>query len=85
MKMAKFLSGQEFNGRLHKPLHFTSLQSTHFHMPIWDSTDSNSAVGIFMENGSGSFVSDLSFFRGNIGFRAGSQQFTAAKLQFNSA
>jgi glucan 1,3-beta-glucosidase len=37
-----------------------------------------------MENGSGGFVSDLTFLGGNIGFRAGSQQFTARNLQFTS-
>lgn len=34
--------------------------------------------------GSGGFVSDLTFFGGNIGFRAGSQQFTARNLKFTS-
>ncbi|MCJ1347252.1 hypothetical protein MMC31_005474, partial [Peltigera leucophlebia] len=33
---------------------------------------------------SGGFVSDLTFFGGNIGFRAGSQQFTARNLKFVS-
>lgn len=42
------------------------------------------AVGIYMENGSGGFVSDLTFYGGNIGFLAGSQQFTATNLQFTS-
>lgn len=37
-----------------------------------------------MENGSGGFLSDLTFFGGNIGFRAGSQQYTARNLQFTS-
>jgi hypothetical protein len=37
-----------------------------------------------MENGSGGYISDLTFFGGNIGFRAGSQQYTAQNLQFTS-
>lgn len=37
-----------------------------------------------MENGSGGYVEDLIFEGGNIGFRAGSQQFTARNLQFTS-
>ncbi|KAK3393387.1 hypothetical protein B0H63DRAFT_531127 [Podospora didyma] len=41
------------------------------------------AVGIFTENGSGGFVSDLEFNGGNIGWRAGSQQYTARSLVFN--
>lgn len=42
----------------------TSLQNCHFEMPQGGGTQ---AVGVFMENGSGGFVSDLSFFGGNIG------------------
>ncbi|GAB7356620.1 hypothetical protein MBLNU459_g7342t1 [Dothideomycetes sp. NU459] len=60
----------------------TSLQNIEFNMPKSGST-ATTAVGIFMENGSGGFVSDLVFNYGNIGFRAGSQQFTARNLQFN--
>jgi hypothetical protein len=39
-------------------------------------------VGIFMENGSGGFVSDLEFQGGAIGWRAGTQQYTARNLKF---
>jgi glucan 1,3-beta-glucosidase len=62
----------------------TSLQNLKFTMPVSDSTGSTTAVGIFMENGSGGFLSDLTFIGGNIGFRAGSQQYTARNLQFTS-
>ncbi|EGC45360.1 exo-beta-1,3-glucanase [Histoplasma capsulatum var. duboisii H88] len=60
-----------------------SLQNLIFNMP--KATDSNKVthVGIFMENGSGGFVSDLVFNGGNIGWRAGSQQYTAMNLKFN--
>ncbi|EGC48290.1 LysM domain-containing protein [Histoplasma capsulatum var. duboisii H88] len=60
-----------------------SLQNLVFNMP--KATDSNKVthVGIFMENGSGGFVSDLVFNGGNIGWRAGSQQYTAMNLKFN--
>ncbi|PGG96344.1 hypothetical protein GX51_07874 [Blastomyces parvus] len=60
-----------------------SLQNLVFNMP--KGTDSNKVthVGIFMENGSGGFVSDLVFNGGNIGWRAGSQQYTAMNLKFN--
>ncbi|EEH21782.2 hypothetical protein PABG_03998 [Paracoccidioides brasiliensis Pb03] len=59
------------------------LQNLVFNMP--KATDSNKVthVGIFMENGSGGFVSDLVFNGGNIGWRAGSQQYTAMNLKFN--
>ncbi|EEH35016.2 glucan 1,3-beta-glucosidase [Paracoccidioides lutzii Pb01] len=60
-----------------------SLQNLVFNMP--EATDDNKVthVGIFMENGSGGFVSDLEFNGGNIGWRAGSQQYTAMNLKFN--
>ncbi|KAJ3491615.1 hypothetical protein NLG97_g5561 [Lecanicillium saksenae] len=57
----------------------TSLQNLIFDMP----TSKTTAVGIFTENGSGGFVSDLTFNGGNIGWRAGSQQYTARGLTFN--
>lgn len=58
----------------------TSLQNLVFDMPY---TKTTTAVGIFTENGSGGFVSDLTFNGGNIGWRAGSQQYTARSLTFN--
>ncbi|KAL2788774.1 pectate lyase superfamily protein-domain-containing protein [Aspergillus keveii] len=58
----------------------TSLQNLVFDMPT---TSTTTAVGIFTENGSGGFVSDLEFNGGNIGWRAGSQQYTARSLVFN--
>ena len=52
-------------------------------MPLTPSDGpTTTAVGIFMENGSGGFVSDLTFYGGNIGMRVGSQQFTARDLSF---
>jgi len=58
----------------------TSLQNLVFEMPT---TSTTTAVGIFTENGSGGFVSDIEFNGGNIGWRAGSQQYTARDLVFN--
>ncbi|KAK4213855.1 glucan-beta-glucosidase [Rhypophila decipiens] len=58
----------------------TSLQNLVFDMPKDGTT---TAVGIFTENGSGGFVSDIEFNGGNIGWRAGSQQYTARNLVFN--
>ncbi|KAK6343478.1 hypothetical protein TWF730_011067 [Orbilia blumenaviensis] len=59
----------------------TSLQNIHFVM----STDpGNNQIGIFTENGSGGFLTDLTFFGGNIGMKCGSQQFTARNLHFTS-
>ncbi|KAJ4303199.1 hypothetical protein N0V90_002092 [Kalmusia sp. IMI 367209] len=64
----------------------TTLQNLVFNMPKSsgsDAEDATTAVGIFTENGSGGFVSDLTFNGGNIGWRAGSQQYTARNLKFN--
>jgi glucan 1,3-beta-glucosidase len=79
------------NGQLYVPtgIHWqvaqaTSLQNLYFNMPVSTATQSATAVGVFMENGSGGFLSDLVFFGGNIGFRAGSQQYTARSLHFTS-
>ncbi|KAK3307184.1 pectate lyase superfamily protein-domain-containing protein [Chaetomium strumarium] len=55
----------------------TSLQNIDFVMPLGGGT---TAVGIFAENGSGGFMSDLTFFGGNIAMRVGSQQFTARAI-----
>ncbi|KAI4724637.1 pectin lyase-like protein [Aureobasidium sp. EXF-10728] len=67
----------------------TSLQNIVFNMPVSgqvvnSGNEGTKAVGIFQENGSGGFVSDLTFNYGNIGYRAGSQQMTARNLVFNS-
>ncbi|KAH8800365.1 pectate lyase superfamily protein-domain-containing protein [Xylogone sp. PMI_703] len=59
----------------------TSLQNIHVTMPQGGGT---TAVGVFTENGSGGFMSDLTFFGGNIGMRVGSQQFTARDITFTS-
>ncbi|KAK3689192.1 pectin lyase fold/virulence factor [Podospora appendiculata] len=62
----------------------TSLQNLVFNMPKSSSStavNATTAVGIFTENGSGGFVSDLTFNGGSIGWRVGSQQFTARNLK----
>ena len=58
-----------------------TLQNLLFKMPT-DKNGKGTHVGIFMENGSGGFVSDLEFQGGAIGWRAGSQQYTARNLKF---
>lgn len=62
----------------------TTLQNLVFNMPESTSDANTTAVGVFMENGSGGFVSDLTFNGGNIGWRAGSQQYTARNLTFSN-
>ncbi|KAI9739279.1 MAG: hypothetical protein M1834_007492 [Cirrosporium novae-zelandiae] len=60
----------------------TSLQNIRFEM-IQGGTD-NKQEGIFMDNGSGGFMSDLVFNGGNYGAYLGSQQFTTRNLTFNN-
>ncbi|KAI1073930.1 putative glucan 1,3-beta-glucosidase precursor [Whalleya microplaca] len=62
----------------------TSISNCFFNMTIADRPGGTTAIGIMMENGSGGVVSDLAFRGGNVGFFAGSQQFTANNLVFVS-
>ncbi|KAF2398831.1 pectin lyase-like protein, partial [Trichodelitschia bisporula] len=57
-----------------------TLHNLDFKMPT---TAGATHRGVFMENGSGGFVSDLSFTGGAVGFVAGSQQYTARNLRFS--
>ncbi|KAH8551651.1 glycoside hydrolase family 55 protein [Umbelopsis sp. PMI_123] len=60
----------------------TSLTNIVFQM----STDSNTGhQGVWMENGSGGFMSDLVFNAGKYGLWVGNQQFTSRNLTFNHA
>jgi hypothetical protein len=54
----------------------TSLQNVNITMPKGDTV---THIGVSTENGSGGFVSDLLIKYGRIGWRVGSQQFTARK------
>ncbi|KAG5995298.1 hypothetical protein E4U54_002886 [Claviceps lovelessii] len=61
----------------------TSLQNIEFNM-IQDRSSDNKQQGIFMDNGSGGFMSDLTFNGGKIGAFLGNQQFTTRNLKFNN-
>lgn len=61
----------------------TSLQNIQFNM-IQDKSSDNKQQGIFMDNGSGGFMTDLTFNGGSIGAFLGNQQFTTRNLQFNN-
>ncbi|KAJ5937656.1 hypothetical protein N7454_003998 [Penicillium verhagenii] len=60
----------------------TSLQNIRFEM-IKGGGSANKQEGIFMDNGSGGFMSDLTFNGGNYGMFLGNQQFTTRNLTFN--
>ncbi|KAL8686385.1 MAG: hypothetical protein Q9224_005462, partial [Gallowayella concinna] len=59
----------------------TSLQNIRFEMI--KGGDDNKQQGIFMDNGSGGFMTDLIFNGGNYGAFLGNQQFTTRNLVFN--
>ncbi|KAM5453040.1 hypothetical protein McanCB49686_004992 [Microsporum canis] len=57
----------------------TSLENIEFYMMQDDTTTQQ---GIYMENGSGGFLSNLTFVGGNLGAYFGNQQFTTSHLIF---
>ncbi|KAK2742694.1 hypothetical protein FQN57_005149 [Myotisia sp. PD_48] len=57
----------------------TSLENIEFHMMQDDKTTQQ---GIFMENGSGGWMANLTFIGGNFGAYFGNQQFTTTDLAF---
>jgi glucan 1,3-beta-glucosidase len=59
----------------------TSLQNIRFEMI--QGGDNNKQQGIFMDNGSGGFMTNLTFNGGNMGMFLGNQQFTTRDLTFN--
>ncbi|KHN97088.1 glucan 1,3-beta-glucosidase GLUC78 precursor [Metarhizium album ARSEF 1941] len=61
----------------------TSLQNIVFNM-IQDKSPDNKQQGIFMENGSGGFMSDLTFNGGAMGAFLGNQQFMTRNLKFRN-
>ncbi|KAI8621283.1 glucan 1,3-beta-glucosidase [Chytriomyces sp. MP71] len=61
----------------------TSLQNIVFNMAPVVAGQKNTQRGLFMENGSGGFFSDLTFNGGAFGMVVGNQQFTTRALTFN--
>ncbi|KAH9223997.1 pectate lyase superfamily protein-domain-containing protein [Leptodontidium sp. 2 PMI_412] len=59
----------------------TSLQNMKFTM---STVPGNNQQGIFMENGSGGFMSDLEFIGGSVGAYVGNQQFSVRNLKFSN-
>lgn len=86
MNATNYDSGQQYfpTGIHWQVAQATSLQNIGINMPTSTDTQPATAVGIFMENGSGGMISDIVFYGGNIGFVAGSQQFTARGLTFTN-
>ncbi|KAL5617780.1 hypothetical protein FOVSG1_000002 [Fusarium oxysporum f. sp. vasinfectum] len=63
----------------------TSLENIHFYMTKFKDDPKTTQQGIYMENGSGGFLSDLWFVGGKFGAYMGNQQFTASGLYFEEA
>ncbi|KAF4495466.1 Glucan 1,3-beta-glucosidase [Fusarium agapanthi] len=63
----------------------TSLENIHFYMTEFKDDPKTTQQGIYMENGSGGFLSDLYFVGGKFGAYMGNQQFTASGLYFEEA
>lgn len=61
----------------------TSLQNIVFNMRT-DGGAANGQKGIFMDNGSGGFMSDLTFNGGGFGMWVGNQQFTTRNMTFTN-
>ncbi|KAL4788913.1 pectate lyase superfamily protein-domain-containing protein [Aspergillus venezuelensis] len=57
----------------------TDLQNIDFYMK-----EGTTQQGVYMENGSGGFLTDLTFSNGNFGAYLGNQQFTSRNLIFNN-
>ncbi|KAL2752051.1 glycoside hydrolase family 55 protein [Sodiomyces alcalophilus JCM 7366] len=60
----------------------TSLENIEFYMQFNTDNPDNTQQGIYMENGSGGFMADLTFVGGNFGAYFGNQQFTTDHLVF---
>ncbi|KAI1467049.1 glycoside hydrolase family 55 protein [Daldinia caldariorum] len=61
----------------------TSLQNIVFEMNP-DTSEQNVQKGLYIENGSGGFMADLTFNGGGIGADIGSQQYTSRNMTFNN-
>ncbi|KAJ4230740.1 hypothetical protein NW757_013954 [Fusarium falciforme] len=60
----------------------SSLENIEFYMQYNSDVPGNTQQGIYMENGSGGFLADLTFVGGNFGAYFGNQQFTTSHLVF---
>ncbi|KAH8672181.1 LysM domain protein [Ilyonectria robusta] len=60
----------------------SSLENIEFYMQYNSDVPHSTQQGIYMENGSGGFLADLTFVGGNVGAYFGNQQFTTSHLMF---
>ncbi|KAN0112368.1 glycoside hydrolase family 55 protein [Hyaloscypha variabilis] len=69
-----------------KGIHWQVAQATSIENVViyMDTPNGSSQIGIYAENGSGGFMSDIIFVNGYIGMQVGNQQFTTRGLNFLS-
>lgn len=67
-------------------IHWPTAQTTSLQNIVFNMNAENGTLheGVFIEEGSGGFMTDLVFNGGNYGFRVGNQQFTTRNLTFNN-
>ncbi|KAF3929235.1 hypothetical protein AA313_de0204894 [Arthrobotrys entomopaga] len=67
-------------------IHHQVAQATSIHNVVFKMNDSPNTKhrGIFMDNGSGGFLSGLKFYGGEVGAYFGNQQFTTINLEFHN-
>ncbi|KAL4805582.1 pectate lyase superfamily protein-domain-containing protein [Aspergillus unguis] len=63
-------------------IHYQVAQATSLHEAELIAKTGTTQQGIFSENGSGGFLSDITFRGGNFGFYGGNQQFSAHRMTF---
>lgn len=64
-------------------IHWQVAQATSLQNIVFEMKPGSKDVGLFIENGSGGFMSDLIFNGGNTGANIGNQQFTTRNVTFN--
>ena len=65
-------------------IHWQVAQATSLQNIVFTMTPKSKQQGIFMDNGSGGFMADLTFNGGSVGAFFGNQQFTTRNLTFNN-
>ncbi|KAH8916408.1 carbohydrate-binding module family 52 protein [Atractiella rhizophila] len=68
-----------------KALHWQVSQATHLQNIEIEMATGNDHIGLYMENGSGGFFSDVKISGGGLGMKIGNQQFTIRNLQVDGS
>lgn len=74
----------KISGNTGAGIHWQVAQATSLQNIVFNMKPGSQQMGIFMDNGSGGFMSDLVFNGGQYGAFLGSQQFTSKNMTFNN-